>query len=104
MKQVSSEGLKWYQDARFGMFIHWGLYSILALGEWVMHNESIPDIHVLDYVSDCVTLRDVPTQLARAALLKDGSPLRLTRRGENMFLTIPPQQRDEADTVIRLEE
>lgn len=42
MKQVSPEGLKWYQDARFGMFIHWGLYSILARGEWVMHNERIP--------------------------------------------------------------
>ena len=22
------ERMKWYQDARFGMFIHWGLYSI----------------------------------------------------------------------------
>jgi alpha-L-fucosidase len=42
MKQVSAEGLEWYQDARFGMFIHWGLYSILARGEWVMHNEKIP--------------------------------------------------------------
>ena len=42
MKQVSPEGLKWYQDAKFGMFIHWGLYSILARGEWVMHNEKIP--------------------------------------------------------------
>ncbi|HEU0293009.1 MAG TPA: alpha-L-fucosidase [Anaerolineales bacterium] len=42
MKQVSPEGLKWFQDSRFGMFIHWGLYSILARGEWVMHNEKIP--------------------------------------------------------------
>ena len=42
MKQVSPEGLRWFQDARFGMFIHWGLYSILARGEWVMHNERIP--------------------------------------------------------------
>ena len=41
-KQVSTEGLRWFQDARFGMFIHWGLYSILARGEWVMHNEKIP--------------------------------------------------------------
>ena len=24
---------KWWQDAKFGMFIHWGLYSQLA-GEW----------------------------------------------------------------------
>jgi alpha-L-fucosidase len=41
-KQVSPEGLKWFQDAKFGMFIHWGLYSLLARGEWVMHNEKIP--------------------------------------------------------------
>jgi alpha-L-fucosidase len=34
--------LKWFLDARFGLFIHWGLYSIIGRGEWVMHNESIP--------------------------------------------------------------
>ena len=28
--------MEWYQDARFGMFIHWGLYSIPARGEWVV--------------------------------------------------------------------
>ena len=32
----------WYQDAKFGMFIHWGVYSQLAQGEWVMQNRSIP--------------------------------------------------------------
>jgi alpha-L-fucosidase len=41
-KQVSEKGLQWFLDARFGMFIHWGLYSLLGRGEWVMHNESIP--------------------------------------------------------------
>jgi alpha-L-fucosidase len=30
-----------FQDAKFGMFIHWGVYSILANGEWVMQNRSI---------------------------------------------------------------
>lgn len=38
------ERLKWFHDARFGMFIHWGLYSILARGEWVMYNEQIPAV------------------------------------------------------------
>jgi len=42
MKQVSPQGLQWFQDARFGMFIHWGLYSLLARGEWVMFHERIP--------------------------------------------------------------
>ncbi len=41
-KPVSAKGLEWFQDVRFGMFIHWGLYSLIARGEWVMHIESIP--------------------------------------------------------------
>jgi alpha-L-fucosidase len=32
----------WFQDARFGMFIHWGVYSVPARGEWVMNQEKIP--------------------------------------------------------------
>jgi len=60
-------------------------------------------VHVSDYVSDAVTLRDAPTNLTKAFSLKDGSPVKLTRRDENVVLTILPQQRDEVDTVIRLE-
>ena len=41
-KPVSEKGLEWFQDVRFGMFIHWGLYSLIAKGEWVMHNDRIP--------------------------------------------------------------
>lgn len=36
------ERLKWWIEARFGMFIHWGLYAIPARGEWVMFFERIP--------------------------------------------------------------
>ncbi|MFZ0661104.1 MAG: alpha-L-fucosidase [Acidobacteriaceae bacterium] len=48
--------MQWFREARFGMFIHWGLYSIPAgrwdgkevpgLGEWIMDDASIP---VADY-------------------------------------------------------
>ncbi len=31
--------LRWFQEARFGLFIHWGVYSVLGRGEWVMNNE-----------------------------------------------------------------
>jgi len=44
--------LAWWRDARFGMFIHWGLYAIPAgewkgqpvpgLGEWIMNHAQIP--------------------------------------------------------------
>lgn len=32
---------EWFQDARFGMFIHWGVYSVLGDGEWVMNQQEI---------------------------------------------------------------
>jgi len=38
----SAGRLKWFRNARFGMFIHWGVYSLLGRGEWVMHHEKIP--------------------------------------------------------------
>lgn len=35
------EKVEWWRDEKFGMFIHWGLYSIPARGEWTMFNEKI---------------------------------------------------------------
>ena len=32
----------WFRDAKLGMFVHWGVYSLLGQGEWVMQNRSIP--------------------------------------------------------------
>jgi alpha-L-fucosidase len=32
---------QWFQDARFGLFIHWGVYSVLGDGEWVMNNRKM---------------------------------------------------------------
>ena len=40
----SDENVKareWFEDARFGLFIHWGVYSVLGDGEWVMNNQNI---------------------------------------------------------------
>jgi alpha-L-fucosidase len=31
-----------FRQMRFGMFVHWGVYSLLERGEWVMHHEKIP--------------------------------------------------------------
>ncbi len=38
-----AERMQWWTDARFGMFIHWGLYAMPARHEWVKHFENIPD-------------------------------------------------------------
>jgi alpha-L-fucosidase len=41
MNREIKERTKWFMDARFGMFIHWGLYSIPACGEWVMSQKEM---------------------------------------------------------------
>jgi alpha-L-fucosidase len=35
---------QWFQEARFGLFVHWGVYSVLADGEWVMHQKRMTSV------------------------------------------------------------
>ena len=52
MSSTPHDPLAWWREARFGLFIHWGIYSVPAgfwkgqpipsLGEWIMHNAKIP--------------------------------------------------------------
>ena len=52
INSAQDDRMVWWREARFGMFIHWGLYAIPAglwkgrcvpgLGEWIMHKARIP--------------------------------------------------------------
>ena len=37
-----AERMRWWKEARFGMFVHFGLYSLLGRHEWAMATECIP--------------------------------------------------------------
>ena len=37
-----AQRMEWWHAAKFGMFIHWGLYSVLGQHEWAMEAEGIP--------------------------------------------------------------
>lgn len=51
-RQSDNDLLAWWREARFGLFIHWGLYAVHAgvwrgkpvpyIGEWMMFREKIP--------------------------------------------------------------
>ncbi|HLH58540.1 MAG TPA: alpha-L-fucosidase [Streptosporangiaceae bacterium] len=43
MPSHNSADLEWFLRARFGLFIHWGLYALPARHEWVKNRERIPD-------------------------------------------------------------
>jgi len=70
---TDDERRQWWRDARFGMFVHWGLYSILAgewngrtdYGEWIRNNAKIP---IGEY--DTLLARFNPTQFSADAFAK----------------------------------
>src|SRR5690348_18457375 len=51
-REQRDQRMQWFRDARFGMFIHWGLYAVPAgywkgkrspgAGEWIMNDSHIP--------------------------------------------------------------
>ena len=59
-------------------------------------------VHVLDYLSDCVTLGNVPPTVTKARLLRDNTPLQLDQRDTGTVIAIPHELRDPFDTVIEL--
>jgi alpha-L-fucosidase len=56
-----ADKMEWWREARFGMFIHWGIYSVPAgvyngneiggIGEWIMNNGKIPVAEYANYAS-----------------------------------------------------
>ena len=38
---LSQKNMQWWKDSKFGLFIHFGLYSILGEGEWAMFNKQM---------------------------------------------------------------
>jgi alpha-L-fucosidase len=62
------ERMKWWKAARFGMFIHFGVYSTIGRHEWVMEDEGIP---VVEYAPHATTFHPAPgSQRAWARLAK----------------------------------
>lgn len=84
----------WFRQARFGLFMHYGLYSALGHGEWVMLHEKIP---VAEYakLKDRFTAdkfdADHITSLALAAGMKY---VNLTSRHHDGFSLFATKQSD----------
>ena len=44
---MNEKKMDWFLEARFGLFVHYGLYSILERGEWVMNRERLSGAEML---------------------------------------------------------
>jgi alpha-L-fucosidase len=58
-------------------------------------------IHVLDYVSECVKLKDIPASVTQARM-RDGTTLEIERHEKETLVCLPENKRDPYDTVVVL--
>lgn len=67
MIEARTKRTEWFRQARFGMFIHWGLYAIPARGEWVRSNERISAEDYQTYFDEFDPADYNPAEWARLA-------------------------------------
>ena len=61
------ERTEWFREARFGMFIHWGIYAIPARGEWVKTQEKLSEEAYQEYFENFDPVDYDPGKWARLA-------------------------------------
>ena len=76
-KEQRDARMKWWREARFGMFIHWGVYSVPAgtykdkkidgIGEWIMHYAQIPVAEYKQYAGQFNPVKYDPEAWVRLA-------------------------------------
>lgn len=59
--------VQWFQEARFGMFLHWGLYAIPGRGEWYMSGARMPAKEYERYMQEFTAKAYDPRDWARRA-------------------------------------
>lgn len=77
--------IEWWRDAKFGLFIHWGLYAIPARGEWALWNEQIPLNEYAKYADEFVPENFTPASWAELAKEAGTKYMVLTARHHDGF-------------------
>jgi len=74
---AEADRTQWFREARFGMFIHWGVYAVPAgewqgetikgIGEWIMRFRKIPVAKYRSYAPEFTVAKYDPEQWAQLA-------------------------------------
>lgn len=86
--------MAWYTQARFGMFIHWGLYAIPARGEWIRSTERITKEEYMKYFREFDPVDYDPKKWARAAKEAGMKYVVLTAKHHDGFCLFDSQYTD----------
>ena len=94
--------VQWFREARFGMFIHWGLYSIPARGEWVRSDEQMPESEYMPYFDEFDPRDYNPRAWAKAAKEAGMQYVVLTAKHHDGFCLFDSQYTDFKSTNTKL--
>ena len=93
-KDPRAAAVKWFREAKFGLFLHYGLYSLLGRGEWVMQKELISVAEYAKLMQRFTAEKfnaDFITDLALAAQMKY---VNITTRHHDSFCLFQTKQTD----------
>ncbi|MBP5269789.1 MAG: alpha-L-fucosidase [Clostridia bacterium] len=93
--------VRWFQEARFGMFIHWGIYAIPGRGEWVKSRERIADEAYDRYFREFSAPDFDPRKWARLARLAGMKYAVLTAKHHDGFCLFDSKLTDYKSTNTR---
>jgi len=104
-KEERDARMDWWREARFGMFIHWGVYAVPAgvhngkeitrnNGEWIMHYEKIPVDEYKEYAKQFNPVKYDPVAWARLAKEAGMRYMVITSKHHDGFALFPSDVTD----------
>jgi len=68
IEPAADSRIQWFQEARFGLFVHWGMYSVLGRGEQIMARDLMPSAEYERYAAEFRPAPDWAERLAERAV------------------------------------
>lgn len=103
-KAANNERLDWWKEARFGMFIHWGLYSVAAgewqgkeidgIGEWIQNFAKVPNAEYEKLAGKFTLLNYQPDNWAKMAKDAGAKYVVFTSKHHDGFCLYPSEVSD----------
>jgi len=101
-KKAHDARMEWWRDARFGLFIHWGLYAIPAgewkgrmeYGEWIRHSAEIPIEEYNKFVGEFNPVKFDAREWVRTARLAGMQYIVITSKHHDGFCLFDSKETD----------